>query len=255
MDAIALVSPAMAAEVASQHNVYHIGHGIDPEIERLADPSPYGPGLHAVAVGSMLFDPMAIMVASPPFPKHLPRISRVTGACRIMATTHRVRRNAARARPCATSSTLRSASPRMLSRAVPTDPADSSLKLLQYDFFALPAICPHAIVGRYSSRFGYTPGDEESIARRDRWRVAGATSPPSRECLDWPKTGNRLLKPEHYPEFPALNAAAGMCHRLSGIFPFPVLKRGWSAGNLPARCTGGSRRTAVRQHWRTICPR
>jgi 2-beta-glucuronyltransferase len=63
----------------------------------------------------------------------------------------------------------------------------------------LPAICPHAIVGRYASRFGYTPGDAESIVAA----IRGALRAPrirSRECLDWPQTVDRLLEPERYPE-------------------------------------------------------
>ncbi len=33
------------------------------------------------------------------------------------------------------------------------------MKLLRYDFFGLPAVCPHAVVGSYPTRFGYTPGN------------------------------------------------------------------------------------------------
>jgi 2-beta-glucuronyltransferase len=85
------------------------------------------------------------------------------------------------------------------SAQLPAYLADSSLKLLQYDFFALPAICPHAIVGRYASRFGYTPGDAESIVTA----IDAALLAPrvrTRECLDWPETVDRLLEPQRYPE-------------------------------------------------------
>ena len=200
MDAIALVSPAMAGEVASQHNVYHVGHGIDPEIGRLADPSPYGPGLHAVAVGSMLFDPAAIAAASRAFPQitfHVIGSGRgampdygsnvvVYGEMPHAQTLRYIKHAAFGIAPYA-------------SAQLPAYLADSSLKLLQYDFFALPAICPHAIVGRYASRFGYSPGDPESIVAA----INGALQAPrvrSRECLDWPETVDRLLEPERYPD-------------------------------------------------------
>ena len=200
MDAIALVSPAMAGEVASQHNVYHIGHGIDPGIDRLADPSPYQPGLHAVAVGSMLFDPAAIVAASRAFPQitfHVIGSGRgrmpdygdnvvVYGEMPHAQTLRYIKHAAFGIAPYA-------------SAQLPAYLADSSLKLLQYDFFALPAICPHAIVGHYASRFGYTPGDAESIIAA----INGALQAPrirSRECLDWPETVDRLLEPERYPE-------------------------------------------------------
>ena len=200
MDAIALVSPAMADEIASKDNLYHIGHGIDPEIERLADPSPYTSGLHAVAVGSMLFDPAAIAVASRGFPEvtfHVIGSGRgrmpeygdnvvVYGEMPHAQTLRYIKYATFGIAPYA-------------SAQLPAYLADSSLKLLQYDFFALPAICPHAIVGRYASRFGYTPGDAESIVAA----IRGALQAPrvrSRECLDWPGTVDRLLEPELYPE-------------------------------------------------------
>jgi 2-beta-glucuronyltransferase len=200
LDAIALVSPAMAAEVASRDNVYHVGHGIDPEIEELADPSPYAPGLHAVAVGSMLFDPAAIATASRAFPQvtfHVIGSGRgrmpdygenvvVYGEMPHAQTLRYIKHAAFGIAPYA-------------SAQLPAYLADSSLKLLQYDFFALPAICPDAIVGRYASRFGYTPGDAESIVTA----IDAALRAPrvrTRECLDWPETVDRLLEPERYPE-------------------------------------------------------
>jgi 2-beta-glucuronyltransferase len=200
MDAIALVSPAMASGVASQHNVYHVGHGIDPQIERLADPSPYDAGLHAVAVGSMLFDPAAIAAASSAFPQvtfHVIGSGRgrmpgygdnvvVYGEMPHAQTLRYIKHATFGIAPYA-------------SAQLPAYLADSSLKLLQYDFFALPAICPHAIVGNYASRFGYAPGDAASIAAAVRAALQ-APRVRSRVCFDWPATVDHLLDPELYPE-------------------------------------------------------
>lgn len=200
LDAIALVSPAMAGEVASRDNVYHIGHGMDPEVGRQADPSPYPSGLHAVAVGSMLFDPAAIAAASRAFPQvtfhvigsgrgRMPEYGEnviVYGEMPHAQTLRYIKHATFGIAPYA-------------SARLPAYLADSSLKLLQYDFFALPAICPHAIVGRYASRFGYAPGDAESIVAA----IDSALQAPrirSRECLGWPETVDRLLEPERYPE-------------------------------------------------------
>lgn len=224
LDAIALVSPAMAAEIASRENVYHIGHGIDPEIERLADPSPYAPGLHAVAVGSMLFDPAAIATASRAFPQvtfHVIGSGRgrmpdygenvvVYGEMPHAQTLRYIKHASFGIAPYA-------------SARLPAYLADSSLKLLQYDFFALPAICPHAIVGRYASRFGYTPGDAESIVAA----IESALRAPrvrSRQCLGWPETVDRLLQPERYPEL-RLNA--------SGDSPPAPPAAGWEDSHAP----------------------
>ena len=175
MDAIALVSPAMAAEVASRDNVYHVGHGIDPALADEGDPSPYAGGVHAVSVGSMLFDPDAIAVASRALPDvtfHVIGSGRgrmpgyggnvtVYGEMPHPETLRYIKHARFGIAPYA-------------SAQLPAYLADSSLKLLQYDFFALPAICPHAIVGGYASRFGYEPGDADSIVAAVRRALARA---------------------------------------------------------------------------------
>ena len=200
LDVIALVSPAMAAEIASRDNVYHVGHGIDAGLEELGDPSPYGEGIHAVAVGSMLFDPEVFIVASRAFPEvtfHVIGSGRgrhpdygdnvvVYGEMKHTETIRYIKHARVGIAPYASSQ-------------VPAYLADSSMKLLQYDFFGLPAVCPHAVVGGYRSRFGYRPGDAESLiaamrsaleAPRQRWR----------QCLSWAETTDRVLDPARYPD-------------------------------------------------------
>ena len=208
MDAIALVSPAMADTVNSEHNVHHIGHGIDPGIALLADPSPYGEGLHAVAVGSMLFDPHAIATASRAFPQvtfHV--IGSGRGRMPEYGDNVAVYGEMPHAQTLAYLKHANFGIAPYASAQLPAYLADSSLKLLQYDFFGLPAICPHTIVGPYASRFGYTPGDEASIVAA----IEGALAAPrvrTRQCLSWPETVDRLLEPERYPET-RLQRAAG----------------------------------------------
>lgn len=58
LDVIAVVSPAMAKEIPSHGNVFYIGHGVLQNLSELGGPSPYEGGIHAVSVGSMLFDPL-----------------------------------------------------------------------------------------------------------------------------------------------------------------------------------------------------
>ena len=210
MDAIALVSPTMAAEIASRDNVYHIGHGIDPALAEQGDPSPYADGVHAVSVGSMLFDPGAIAAASRAFPQiafHVigsgygrqpgygDNVS-VYGEMPHTETLRYIKHARFGIAPYA-------------SARLPAYLADSSLKLLQYDFFGVPAICPEAIVGGYASRFGYAPGDAESIASAVR-RALAAPRVRSRQPLDWAQTVDRLLDPAAFPD--TRIAAARMRH-------------------------------------------
>lgn len=201
LDAIALVSPVMAEEINSQHNVYHVGHGVDPGLDKLGDPNPYpDTGIHAVSVGSMLFDPTFIAQASHAFPQvtfHVIGSGQgrdpdygdnviVYGEMKHTDVVRYMKHARFGIAPYA-------------SEQVPAYLADSSMKLLQYDFFGLPAVCPHAVVGGYASRFGYTPGDAGSI----RAAIEQALAAPHvrhRQCLDWPQTTDRLLEPERYPE-------------------------------------------------------
>ena len=96
LDAIALVSPAMAGEIASTGNVFHVGHGID----------------HGLAV---------------------------------------------------------------------------------------PAVCPHAVVGGRGSRHGYTPGDADSLLAAVAHALE-APRAPARRWLDWAQTTDRVLDPARFPD-------------------------------------------------------
>jgi 2-beta-glucuronyltransferase len=200
MDTIALVSPAMAAEVASRDNVHHIGHGLDPTLAEQGDPSPYDDGVHAVSVGSMLFDPDAIAVASRSFPDitfHV--IGSGRGRMPGYGDNVRVHGEMPHAETLCYIKHARFGIAPYAAERLPAYLADSSLKLLQYDFYALPAICPHAIVGGYASRFGYAPGDADSIAAAVR-RALDAPRVRSRKPLDWAQTVDRLLDPTAYPD-------------------------------------------------------
>lgn len=200
LDVIALVSPKMADRIPNAANVAHIPHGIDPQLEALADPSPYGDGLHAVSLGSMLFDPQFIEVASQAFPQvtfHV--IGSGTGAQPGYGSNVRVYGEMKHTLtiPYIKHATIGLAP--YSSSAIPAYLADSSLKLQQYDFFALPAVCPFAVVGDYSSRFGYTPGNADQIVSAIR-DALDAPRVSHRTHLDWPATVDRLLRPEEYPD-------------------------------------------------------
>jgi 2-beta-glucuronyltransferase len=200
LDVIALVSPAMAAEIPSKHNVFHVGHGVDPGLEEMGDPSPYGEGIHAVSVGSMLFDPDFIAHASQAFPQvtfhvigsgkeRMPGYGdnvKVYGEMKHAETIRYIKHARFGIAPYS-------------SEQVPDYLADSSMKLLQYDFFGLPAVCPNRVVGTYKSRFGYTPGDQVSIQRAIEQALA-APRVRYRTCLGWPETTDRVLDPTPYPE-------------------------------------------------------
>ncbi len=200
IDAIRLPSLALAAGVPRDARLLFIPHGVDPALATQGDPSPYGPGIHAVSVGSMLFDPVFFSFASHRFPEirfHIigsgrPRLPGYGDNVTVYdemphADTVRYIKHAH----------LGIAAYR--AARMPDYLADTSMKLIQYDFFGLPAVCPQAVVGDYRSRFGYMPGDMFSVVRA----VRGALAAPrlsSRRHLSWVEVVDRLLDPSRFDD-------------------------------------------------------
>jgi 2-beta-glucuronyltransferase len=77
--------------------------------------------------------------------------------------------------------------------------AESSLKLAQYEYFGLPALCPMFAVGKSTSRFGYQPGDSRSIHAAATAALAAAGTIAPRKFLSWTEVALRVLDPERYP--------------------------------------------------------
>ncbi|MEB0083678.1 glycosyltransferase [Glaciimonas sp. Gout2] len=201
MDAICLTSRFMADEMPSLDNCYVVPHGFDFSVEEHADPSPYGPGLTAVSVGSMLFDPDFFVVASRLFPE---------------VTFHIIGCGMAAHPDFGKNVVVHDEMPHLLtlpyikhatvgiapyrSENVPRYLSDTSMKLMQYDFFGLPAVCPDGIVGDFVSRFGYQPGDADSIFRALRSALVTPRLPPHKEHLSWSAVVERLLAPDKFSD-------------------------------------------------------
>lgn len=200
MSAICLKSRFMADGMPKTNNQYVIPQGFDYSVDQHADPSPYPPGVHAVSIGSMLFDPGFFVVASKAFPSvtfHVigsgapaqpgygPNV-KVYGEMPHRETLPYIKHASFGIAP-------------YRPEHIPRSLGDSSLKLLQYDYFKLPAVCPHAVVAGYGSRIGYVPGDADSIAEAIRQAlVAPRTS--ARRPLQWSEVVQRMLDPAAYPD-------------------------------------------------------
>jgi 2-beta-glucuronyltransferase len=189
----ALASLQLLPSIPHGIPAYSVPHAIDPEVLDYAEPSPYGAGVHAVSVGSMLFDARFFEIAADLFPE---------------VTFHLIG-SGARGRKLARSNVLvheemsyrktipyvKHASfgiaPYAGERVVPYL-ADTSMKLMQYGYFGVPAVCPRVTVGGRPGRFGYEPGDRESIARAIRGALACSGLVPE-PALTWPSVVDRLL--------------------------------------------------------------
>lgn len=199
IDAVVVISKALAEGIPSRDNVVFVPQGIDPAIENIADPSPYGEGLHAVSIGSMLFDENFFVLASKRFPnihfhvigsckpRHPDYGSNVTvyGEMPFEKTVPYIKHADIGIAPYSSSQ-------------LPAYLRDTSLKLTQYAFFGLPAVCPHFIAADYPNRFGYEIGDEESIANA----ITSALNPENElkkhTVLNWREVTERMVTPQKF---------------------------------------------------------
>ena len=200
INTIALPSKALADSIPSRHNLAFVPHGIDHSVLEKADPSPYqGDGIHAVSVGSMLFDPTFFILASKRFPdihfhvigsghpRHPGYGSNVTvyGEMPFTETLRYIKHAHIGIAPYSSTN-------------LPAYLRDTSLKLIQYEFFKLPAICPHFIAADYPTRFGYTIGDADSIEQAINRALNPAQPLVSRQVLSWAEVTERMLTPQFF---------------------------------------------------------
>ena len=200
MDTIRVPSMALVEHIPSRGNIALIPHGIDHQLGADQSPSPYQDALNAVSVGSMLFDPTFFAEASHRFPNvhfhiigcgqpHHPSYGPNVTVYDEMPHEETVRY-------------IRHADIGIApyrSEAVPAYLADTSMKLIQYDFFGVPAVCPHAVVGDYTSRFGYKPGDGVSVEQAIN-QALQAPREPSRQHLSWSEVTDRILAPGNFDD-------------------------------------------------------
>jgi len=207
MTALCLPSRILSSTMPATSNKYFVPHGIDHSIANDADPSPYQGKGNAVSVGSMLFDPSFFVIAAQQFPD-------IT--FHVIGSGHANMGYAKNVRlydEMDYRDTLRyikhadfGIAPYQ-GESVPAYLADTSMKLMQYDFFGLPSVCPITVMGSYSSRFGYRPGDPASIDTAIR-AALNAPHVPSRQHLSWAQVVDRLIEPQQFSD-------TGMCPDLN----------------------------------------
>ncbi len=199
LDAVIMPSRRMARELGTERS-YYVPHGFHAPSAELAVKTPFGPGLHAVSVGSMLFDRSFFELASREFSEvtfhvigagrnarglRAPNI-RLYGEMPFAETLNYIRFASFGVAP-------------YQREGVSEYLCDTSLKMTQYEFFGVPAVCPAVAVGDHAGRFGYVPGDRVSIAAAIRAALA-AERPSPRRFLSWSDVVDRILAPAEYPD-------------------------------------------------------
>ena len=199
MSALCLPSRSLADAMPATGNKYVVPHGLDHRIADQADPNPYPTGKHAVSVGSMLFDPEFFRVAATAFPdiqfhvigsghdqERYPANVTVYAEMPFQETLRYIKHASFGIAP-------------YRSNQVPRYLADTSMKLMQYEFFGVPAVCPHAAVGNSALRHGYQPGDALSIKSAIRAALSAPRTSPKR-YLSWSEVTDRLIDPVSFAD-------------------------------------------------------
>jgi 2-beta-glucuronyltransferase len=200
VDWVRVPSPALRNQISPDVPVYYIPHGIDHRIISQDTDSPYGTGLHAVSVGSMLFDESFFVMAADEFPqiqfhvigpgKTSQALSRpnihLYGEMNFAETVRYIKH----AKFCIAPYRYTESAAYL---------SDTSMKLLQYDFLGLPAVCPDFAAGGRPHRFSYKPGDADSIRMAIEAAMRQGRHKPG-YYLSWSDVARRLLNPKAYPD-------------------------------------------------------
>jgi 2-beta-glucuronyltransferase len=199
IDHVCLPSPRMAQGFAwAKDRLFHVPHGLDVDDFAHEGESPYVALLNAVSIGSMLFDPQVIIHAAQAHPDmqfHVigcgmrfdaPANVRIYDEMPFKETIAYIRHASVGIAP--------------YRRAPGCDYlCDTSMKLMQYEYLGIPAVCPDFAGGERANRFGYMPGDYGSIAQafadaKACGRVAARRFP------SWDDVAQRLVNPRAFAD-------------------------------------------------------
>jgi 2-beta-glucuronyltransferase len=209
IDAFCLLAEKMTTDFTWAAEKTHIVPlGVHRQDYATIGPSPYENGINAVTVGSMLFDSSFFLQAAEDLPHirfHLigtgarftaPPNVRFYNEMPFKATLPYLKHadvGIAAYRPQANSGYL----------------AQSSLKLMQYEYLGLPAVCPDYAAGRSPNRFGYVSGDQGGIVAAIRQALAHGRFAGASSVLDWEQVAERLLAPDlHDDTAPTADASS-----------------------------------------------
>ena len=162
IDSARVPSPDLARDVPREVPCYYVPHGIDKaQFERIG-PSPFAPGsLNAVSVGSMLFDPSFFDTAGKLFPNVTFHVigSGYAGSGRDNVHYYS-EMNFEKTLPFLKHSSFAIAA---YGPGVDKYLTHTSMKLIQYNYLGLPAVCPQTVAGSGYGRFGYDATRPQTI--------------------------------------------------------------------------------------------
>ncbi|WP_395370487.1 polysaccharide biosynthesis protein GumK [Komagataeibacter diospyri] len=201
IDTVRMPSRYLLERLPHARSAVFAPHGIDRGIAEKNYPNPYTPGrISCVSIGSMLFDRTFFQIAAqirPDIDFHI--IGAGHAADGLDAPNIIIHPEMAFER---TLSYLQHASFGVAPYRDANTPRyllDTSLKLRQFALFGIPAVCPDFALNDTAGRYGYRPGDAQSIGRA----IDAAMQSSDVIELDahsWPEIVQRILTPEAYPD-------------------------------------------------------
>lgn len=200
IDYAIITSRLMIPEMPKGTPTYLVPFAQDKSILQHADPSPYEGGINIVSVGDMLFDRSFFEIAAEAFPEVTFHV--IGGATKADPLNAKNIKKYDEMPFLQTIPYIKHANAGVApynGEKVSPFLMDTSMKLMQYGFLRVPAICPQTVVGPYPGRFGYIPGDKQSIITA----VKNALNCPPFESvptLSWEEVTNRVIDPKAYPE-------------------------------------------------------
>ena len=207
-DTVILPSRRMAPVFPQRAKLRFVPHGLEVDATEIAA-SPYAGGTHAISVGSMLFDRSLFDLAAPLFPQvtfHV--IGGGREADKLAYANVKTYGEMPYAQTLAYIKYADFGVAPYLAKSTQDYLCDTSMKLMQYASFGIPAVCPRVAVGDHPGRFGYNPGDQVSIGRAIGGAlVAGKGKPPP--ILSWSDVIDRILEPQDYADTGIALALAG----------------------------------------------
>ncbi len=199
-DQFCLLSPQMAYAFAHvRARTYCVPQGIERAQFEAIGESPYTDGRSVASVGSMLFDRRTFDIAAEAFPD---RTFHVIGCGRTWRCAPNIiiypEMKFLETLPFLAHADVGVAAYREAGHCRYL--ADSSMKLAQYSYLRLPAVCPHFAVGRHAHRFGYGPGDEREIVSAFEAAFADEFSDGAPAPMTWDDLVMRLLDPAAFAD-------------------------------------------------------
>jgi 2-beta-glucuronyltransferase len=200
LDGVRVPSKKLVSEFTSPKNVFYVPHGMDADNLNTSEPSPYQGGINLVSVGSMLFDPSFFQIAASLFPEYIFHV--IGGGKKARSLTAS---NIKLYDEMPFKETIAFIKHAQLGIApyegskVSSYLVDTSMKLMQFEAFGLPAVCPYLAAEQHAGRFGYEPGNAKSIESAIRSALSygrfQGTVP-----LSWAEVTTRILHPHLYSD-------------------------------------------------------